>query len=89
MYMVLLISIKTILQLLNIVLTCLINLQAGALSAFPYAILLMTLLGGGFLADYLISRTKLARTVIRKLMTSLGKVMVTSNTTRIYTIQPS
>ena len=81
MYMVLLISIKTILQLLNFVLTCLINLQAGALSAFPYAILLMTLLSGGFLADYLISRTKLARTVIRKLMTSLGKVMVTSHTT--------
>ncbi|XP_030855776.1 sialin-like [Strongylocentrotus purpuratus] len=49
-------------------------ITAGALSAFPYAILLMTLLGGGFLADYLISRTKLSRTVIRKLMTSLGLI---------------
>nr|XP_054750698.1 sialin-like [Lytechinus pictus] len=49
-------------------------IKVGALSACPYVALFILLLGGGFLADSLISKTNLSRTLIRKLMTSLGLV---------------
>ncbi|XP_030842785.1 putative inorganic phosphate cotransporter [Strongylocentrotus purpuratus] len=48
--------------------------QSGILASVPHIVFFFFIMGGGFLADFLLTHTKLSLTAVRKIMTTLGLV---------------
>lgn len=60
-----------------------VSMQAGILSAVPHIVFFIFILGGGVLADFLLSHTNFSITTVRKFMTTIGKLVMGTPSRRL------